>query len=110
MRISDWSSDVCSSDLPESLYKNGVRAGDVSYEDLDGNGAINVSDRQIVGTANPDFFGGWNDSFSFKNFDLAIFFTYSYGNEIYASYRTNTDRLGSGFMNITQREIGRAHV
>ena len=90
-------------EVPESLYKNGVRAGDVIYEDLDGNGAINVSDRQIVGTANPDFYGGWNNSFSFKNFDLAIFFTYSYGNMVYASYRTYTDRLGNNFMNMTKR-------
>src|SRR5690606_19243157 len=89
-------------EVPESLYKNGVRAGDVIYEDLDGNGAINVSDRQIVGTANPDFYGGWNNSFSFKNFDLAIFFTYSYGNMVYASYRTYTDRQGNNFMHMTK--------
>src|SRR5690606_18241277 len=64
---------------------------------------INVSDRQIVGTANPDFYGGWNNSFRYKNFDFNIFFTYSYGNKVYASYRVNTDRLGSGFMNMTER-------
>ena len=90
-------------EVPESLYKNGVRAGDVIYEDLDGNGAINVSDRQIIGTANPNFYGGWNNSFSYKNFDFNIFFTYSHGNKVYANYRANTDRLGSGFMNMTEQ-------
>ncbi|MGV3510274.1 MAG: TonB-dependent receptor [Sphingobacteriaceae bacterium] len=93
-------------EVPTTLYTNsGVRAGDVIYEDLDGNNKIDVNDRQIIGSSNPDFFGGWNNGFSYKNFDLNVFFTYSYGNDVYASYRITTERLGNGFQNMTQRVI-----
>lgn len=92
-------------EVPEAFYKNGVRAGDVIYEDIDDNKAIDVNDRQIVGSSNPDFFGGWNNSFRYKNFDLNIFFTYSYGSEVYASYRLTTDRLGNNFANNTERAV-----
>src|SRR3546814_8099113 len=41
MRISDWSSDVCSSDLPEktaaTMREGGVLTGDKFYQDQDGN-------------------------------------------------------------------------
>ena len=97
-------------EVPESLYSNGVRAGDVMYEDLDGNGAIDVNDRQIIGSSNPDFFGGWNNTFRYKNFDFNIFFTYSKGNDVYASYRITTERLGNNFMNMTERVINERWV
>jgi TonB-linked SusC/RagA family outer membrane protein len=83
-------------EVPGPLYDQGVRAGDVHYEDVDGNGLINVDDRQIVGTSNPDFYGGWSNTFRYRNFDLSAFVTYAQGNEIYATWRITTDRLGSG--------------
>jgi TonB-linked outer membrane protein, SusC/RagA family len=92
-------------DVPASFYANGVRAGDVIYEDIDNNGIIDVNDRQIVGSSNPDFFGGWNNSFRYKNFDLNFFFTYSYGVDVYASYRLTIERLGNNFVNNTERAI-----
>jgi len=43
---------------------------------------IDVNDVTTIGNPNPKFFGGFSNSFSYKNFDLNIFFQYSYGNEI----------------------------
>lgn len=83
-------------EVPAPQYEQGVRAGDVHYEDLDGNGLINVDDRQIIGSSNPDFYGGWSNTFRYKNFDLSAFVTYSQGAEIYATWRITTDRIGSG--------------
>lgn len=57
--------------------------GDMVYEDLDKSGTIGSSDRQFLGNPLPDFFGGITNNFSFKGFDLGVFFQYSYGNEIY---------------------------
>jgi len=88
-------------EIPTSLYNNGVRAGDVKYEDIDGNGAIDVNDRQVVGSSNPNFYGGWNNSFRFNNFDFNFFFTYSQGAEVYATWRTYTERLGNNLENMT---------
>ncbi|MDX2062422.1 MAG: TonB-dependent receptor [Bacteroidia bacterium] len=39
--------------------------------------------RFLAGDPNPDFTGGVINNFSFKGFDLSVFFQFSYGNEIY---------------------------
>lgn len=82
-------------EVPAALYATGVRAGDVIYEDLDGNDIIDANDKQIVGSANPKFSGGFNNTFSYKGFDLSFFFTYSYGNKVYEMW-TGGYRLGNG--------------
>ena len=52
------------------------------FTDVDGDGTFNPNvDRKIVGDANPDFFGGFTNNFNYKNFDLSVFFQYSYGNK-----------------------------
>lgn len=90
-------------EVPEPLQKIGVRAGDVKYEDLNGDGNIDINDRQIVGSSNPDFYGGWNNTFRYKNFDLSVFLNYTYGQEVYASSRITIERLGQNAVNITKK-------
>lgn len=83
-------------DVPEYLYENeGVRAGDVIYDDYNGDGKITADDRQIVGSANPKFSGGFNNTFTWKNLELSVFMTYSYGQSVY-EYWTGGLRLGNG--------------
>lgn len=83
-------------EVPASLYDQGVRAGDCIYEDVNGDGAIDATnDKQFVGSANPKFTGGFNNSFTYKGFDLNIFFTFSYGNKLYEMW-TGGYRLGNG--------------
>ena len=82
-------------EVPSGEYGMGVRAGDMKYEDIDGNGIINNSDKIMVGSPNPDFAGGWNNSFSWKGFNLSVFFTYSYGADIYAQWMTGPTRMGN---------------
>ena len=83
-------------EVPENLYNQGVRAGDCIYEDVNGDGEIDATnDRQFVGSANPKFSGGFNNSFYFKGFDLNIFFTFSYGNKLYELW-TGGYRMGNG--------------
>lgn len=91
-------------EVPAPLYAQGVRAGDVRYEDVDDSGTITVDDRQIVGSSNPDFYGGWSNTFRYRNFDLSAFVTYAQGAEIYATWRITTDRLGSGKQGIRRAE------
>ncbi len=51
---------------------------------LDGRPASSVaSDAQIAGNTLPTWFGGFNNSFAYKNFDAVLNFTYSGGNYIY---------------------------
>lgn len=82
-------------EVPTPLYEQGVRAGDIKYYDKDANGLINDSDRIMVGSPNPDFAGGWNNSFTWKGLNLSIFFTYSYGADIFAAWMQGPTRMGN---------------
>ncbi|HMI02672.1 MAG TPA: TonB-dependent receptor [Pedobacter sp.] len=58
------------------------QTGNIQFEDVNGDGKFDSSnDRKIVGTANPDFYGGITNTLNYKGFDLMFFFQYSYGNE-----------------------------
>ncbi len=64
-------------------YKgNKMQPGDLKYRDLNGDGKIDDYDRTIIGCGQPLHTGGFNNSFNWKNFDLNIFFSWSYGNDI----------------------------
>ena len=73
----------------------GVRAGDCIYEDVDGNDVIDENDKQFVGSANPKFTGGFNNTFKYKGVDLSLFFTFSSSNKLYELW-TGGFRMGNG--------------
>tara|TARA_R110002126_G_scaffold291634_1_gene454641 strand:+ start:521 stop:3820 length:3300 start_codon:yes stop_codon:yes gene_type:complete len=52
-----------------------------------GDGIINSDDRTIIGRTVPKHFGGFNNNFTYKNFDLSILTTWSYGNDVYNKNR-----------------------
>lgn len=90
-------------DVPQEFYDQGVRAGDVIYEDINDDKKIDVFDRQIVGSSNPDFYGGWNNTLEFRNFDLSFFLTFQKGLEVYAPWRISVERLGNGINALIER-------
>lgn len=81
-------------EVPQALYDDGVRAGDIMYEDLNGDGDITSADRQVVGTANPDFYGGITNSLRFRNFDFSAFISFKYGNKLYNNWARRLDSFG----------------
>jgi len=58
--------------------------GDPIWKDLNDDDIINQDDRHIIGYAEPKFFGGLSNDFSYRNFSLNVFFQFSYGNDIYS--------------------------
>jgi TonB-linked SusC/RagA family outer membrane protein len=40
-------------------------------------------DRTVMGSAMPVFYGGFNNTFTYKGFDLSIFMNFSYGNKVF---------------------------
>ncbi|MFD2572048.1 SusC/RagA family TonB-linked outer membrane protein [Spirosoma soli] len=63
------------------------KTGDAVYEDVNKDGAITVADKQFYGTALPKFFGGLNNTFSYKGFDLSVFFNFQSGNKVFNANR-----------------------
>lgn len=75
-------------DVPAALYAKGVRAGDVKYRDINGDGDIDYnSDRVITGKATPDVFGGITSNLSWKGLELNVFCQYSIGGKIFAAWK-----------------------
>ncbi|TKG95758.1 SusC/RagA family TonB-linked outer membrane protein [Puteibacter caeruleilacunae] len=63
--------------------KYGKKPGDAIIRDLDGNLKINSDDKTVIGNANHDLIFGFNNSFSYKNFDLNVFVNGMLGGEVY---------------------------
>jgi TonB-linked SusC/RagA family outer membrane protein len=72
-------------------------AGDIRFKDLNGDGVINSADQQVIGSAQPKFFGGFNNQFSYKGIDLGLFFQYTYGNSILNVTREFAEGMNSAF-------------
>ncbi|MEL7159162.1 MAG: SusC/RagA family TonB-linked outer membrane protein [Bacteroidota bacterium] len=78
------------------LYRPGmVKLKDVASIDENGDrvmvpdGVVDQADRVILGTAQPDWFGGITNDFTYKRFNLNFLFQFSIGNEV---YNNNTPR------------------
>lgn len=80
-----------------------IKPGDIKFAgvtgqtDDAGNPVWSDADRTVIGNAEPKFFGGFNNTFAYKGFDLSIFMNFSYGNDV---FNMNTQRyVGPYFAN-----------
>ena len=69
------------------------RGGDMIYEDFNGDGIINELDKVQVGDANPDFYGGWTNTLTLKNWTLGVNFQYQFGNEVINATRKSVEQM-----------------
>lgn len=65
-----------------STGRSNVQPGDPKYSDINGDGIIDDNDRTVIGCGQPLHTGGFGNSFYFYGFDVNIFFSWSYGNDI----------------------------
>ena len=82
-----------------TLTLPGGVAGDPLFADTDGNTKLEAADKTIIGNPNADYTFGITNNFSYKNFDLNIFFQGSQGGDIFNM--TNV-QLFNGDSNTTQ--------
>ncbi len=73
--------------------------GGPRFQNLDDNPVWNNEDVQILGTPEPDFFGGIRNTFTYKNLSIDLFFHGQYGNEIF-NIRSQTAFFGRGDQNL----------
>jgi len=57
--------------------------GSLKYRGIGKDSVITASDRQIIGNAQPRFFGGLMQQVSYSGFDLSVFINFQYGNKVY---------------------------
>lgn len=98
-QVSDFNYDAATGSytlkdgIPYVGDKQNVLPGMWKFKNVDGSEdcKITENDKTVIGKANPLFYGGINNTFTYKNFDLSIFLTYSYGNDVLnATKLTNT--------------------
>lgn len=62
--------------------RSNLKPGYIKYKDINNDGVVDGNDQTIIGDPNPIHIGGLSNNFTYKNFDLSIFFQWSYGNDI----------------------------
>lgn len=72
-------SDVASN---QGITSVAPQPGMIKFRDIDGSGVIDDDDRQAIGVSSPKFYGGLNQNFTYKNFDLSAFINFQYGNDV----------------------------
>ncbi|NDV82143.1 TonB-dependent receptor [Bacteroides sp. 51] len=94
--------------IPYHGNKQNIRPGMWKFKDTDGsvdeNGErdykVTEDDKTVIGKANPKFYGGLNNTFSYKNFDLSVFLTFSYGNDVLNATKLTNTKAGKKNRNI----------
>lgn len=73
-----------------------VQPGSIKFKDLNGDGRVDINDRQIIGDPTPDFTGGLNQQITYRNWDLSVFVNFSVGNDV---YNANKIEFTNGYAN-----------
>ena len=66
-----------------ALGNRAAQPGDLKLRDINGDGVIDTKDQTVLGNAQPKFYGGFSQTFKYKNFDMSLFFNFSVGNKVY---------------------------
>jgi len=74
------------------------QAGTVRFKDLNGDGKITFpEDQTVIGDPNPKFIFGFSNTFQYKNFDLNIAMSGTYGNKLKNGMEESTYNLDGVF-------------
>lgn len=82
--------------------RNVIQPGDIKYRDLNGDGIMNDADITFIGRGQPIHTGGFSNNFSYKGFDLHVFFQWSYGNDIYNANRILLEGNANNWLSMNQ--------
>lgn len=94
---------------------NTVWPGDLKFKDISGpNGVpdslINSYDRTLIGSPLPEFVFGFNNTFNYKNFELNVFVSGSYGNKLLNYVGRSLSNMNSLWPNQLQIATNRAKL
>lgn len=92
--IKSGNSYTLKDNVPYFSSEANTQPGMPKYKDVNGDGIIDSNDRTIIGRGLPIHTGGFTNSFTYKGFDLSIFFQWSYGNDIMNANRLFFENAG----------------
>ena len=75
-----WQKDDVSDEYKQ--FGSVVNAGDFKYIDQNNDKDITDADRVIIGRSQPMFFGGFNNTFNWKNWEASVFMQYAVGMDV----------------------------
>lgn len=78
-------------------------AGDIKFVDSDGDGDVNVNDRDVIGDPNPDFTYGFSTNISWKNLSLSASFAGVQGKDILNTNNRYVNTPGTRSNNLTRK-------
>lgn len=91
---------VLKPEIPNNTQERSqIQPGDVKLKDINGDGQVTSEDQTIIGHGLPIHTGGFTNNFEWKNFDLSIFFQWSYGNDVINYNRVLLERLRGNHIN-----------
>lgn len=91
---------VLKPEIPNNTQERSqIQPGDVKLKDLNGDGQVTEEDQTIIGHGLPIHTGGFTNNFEWKNFDLSVFFQWSYGNDVINYNRVKLESLRGNHIN-----------
>ena len=96
--------DNLNASAPDGVYQDEATApGDLRFADISGpegvpDGVVDNFDQKVIGDTQPDFFGGFTNTFSYKGFSLRALFTYSVGNDLHWFNQARSINYSSSFL------------
>lgn len=93
-------------ELDKYPHFEGENVGNIRYKDVNNDGVIDGKDQVPIGNPWPKFTFGFNNHFSYKQFDLNIISAGSVGGHVFDMYKQFTTNL-DGIFNVEQSVINR---
>ena len=85
---------------------NGLKPGDLYFEDANGDGVVTDADKTVIGSPYPKFIYGFGLNFSYRSVDLSASFNGSYGNQVLDGqdyYLFNMEGSGNQYAKVANR-------
>ncbi|WP_300597523.1 TonB-dependent receptor [Niabella sp.] len=96
-RLGVWTEAERAEAAKYTSYRGGkpILPGDLKYQDLNGDYAINDADRMIIGHGSPKGWGSFINEFRYKQFGLTLDIAFMYGNDVLnQTHHSGEDRVG----------------
>jgi len=70
-------------DVAAHADQDGAAPGRIKFRDVNGDGAVTLADRTIIGSPHPDFTAGLDATYRWRDFDVSATLFGTFGNEIF---------------------------